>query len=147
LRLGFLDHRQKEVLESTRLALVERGSRPFAWALQCPFDPGGVVSPCRWRGGSFAANGGKSGQNLIERQAVALQPFAEQRPIAAGARPAPSGKAPRGQIGIAFLAGQGFEIVGQHFIDGCGANDQALIECIHARSIRSGFAYSCSWAF
>ena len=60
------------------------------------------------------------------------QPPLEQRPVAAGARPAPGGQPPRGQIGIAFLTRQGFEIVGQQFVDGGGANDQAIKETIHA---------------
>ena len=50
----------------------------------------------------------------------------KQRPVPAGDDAAPRGQPPRRQIGIAFLPRQGYELVGEQFVDGGGANDQAI---------------------
>src|ERR1700730_21836 len=68
------------------------------------------------------------------RKAVALQTSAEHRPIAAGTRLAPGGKAMRSQITMCFLARQCLERVGKKFVNCRGANPQTLKKRIHALS-------------
>ena len=41
-----------------------------------------------------------------------------------------------GEIGIALLTRQGFEISGQELVDGCSANDQAFVEGVHPVTLR-----------
>ena len=105
-------------------------------ALQRRLDPDCVVDPRRRGSRSPAANGGKLRQHLTDRQSVSLEPPGKQRPIATGTRPAPRGQPPGSQIGIAFLARQCFEIIGQEFVDGCGTNDQGVQKKASTRFLR-----------
>ena len=139
-RLGSFDHRRKQMLERAGLGLVGCRNRiaVLARALQRRLDPDCVVDPRRRGGGGRGANGGEFRQHLADRQSVSIEPSVKQRPIATGRRPAPRRQPPGGQIGIAFLPRQYFEIVGQEFVDSSGPNDQALKKSIHAMSLICG---------